>query len=304
MHLVDVLRYGENPHQAAGYYSRRPNGGPLGGTVLGGKQLSYNNILDLDAAWRAASSFSQPAVIIVKHLNPCGIARAATLAEAFPQALASDPMSAFGGVIAVNRAVDEEFVEALGTLFVEAIAAPSFAARAQELLTERRKNCRLLQVPAVFDALELEIRSVHRGMLVQRADAGDPEHTAFRTVTQRAPTPDEVEALRFAWKAVQHVRSNAIVFAKDGATVGIGGGLSSRVDAVRLAAAKAGERAVGAVLASDAFFPFADGVEAAIDAGVTAIIQPGGSIRDGEAIAAADKAGVAMIFTGVRHFRH
>jgi phosphoribosylaminoimidazolecarboxamide formyltransferase/IMP cyclohydrolase len=304
MHLVDVLRYGENPHQVAGYYSRRPNGGPLGGTVLGGKQLSYNNILDLNAAWRAASSFSQPAVVIVKHLNPCGIACAATLPEAFPQALASDPVSAYGGVIAVNRPLDEAFVEALGMLFVEAIAAPSFSARAQELLTERRKNCRLLQIPAAFDGLDLEFRSVHRGMLVQRPDLGDPEHTAFRTVTQRAPTPEEVENLQFAWKAVQHVRSNAIVLAVNNATIGIGGGLSSRVDSVKLAVSKAGERAAGSVMASDAFFPFADGVEAAVEAGVTAIIQPGGSIRDSEVIEAANKAGVAMIFTGVRHFLH
>ena len=304
VHLVDLLRYGENPHQVAGYYSRRPNSGPLGGTVLGGKQLSYNNILDLDAAWRAASSYTQPAVVIVKHLNPCGIATGLSLAEAFAPALASDPVSAYGGVIAVNRPLDESFVEALGTLFVEAIAAPSFTARAQEMLTEKRKNCRLLHVPAAFDGLELEIRSVQRGLLVQRPDLGDPEHTAFRTVSQRSPTQLEVESLQFAWKAVQHVKSNAIVLASDCATVGIGGGLSSRVDSVRLAVEKAGERATGSVMASDAFFPFADGVEAAIAAGVTAIIQPGGSIRDNEAIAAADKSGVAMVFTGVRHFRH
>lgn len=304
MHLVDVLRYGENPHQTAGYYSRRPNSGPLGGTVLGGKQLSYNNILDLDAAWRAASSFTQPAVVIVKHLTPCGIACAQSLAEAFPQALACDPVSAFGGVMAVNRPVDEALVEALGSLFVEAIAAPSFTAQAQEILTEKRKNCRLVQVPAAFDGVELEIRSVHRGILVQRSDMGDPEHTTFKTVTQRAPTEEEVEMLQFAWKAVQHVKSNAVVLATGCATVGIGGGLSSRVDAVKLAVSKAGERAKGAVMASDAFFPFADGVEAAIEAGVTAVIQPGGSIRDNEVIEAADRAGVAMVFTGVRHFRH
>jgi phosphoribosylaminoimidazolecarboxamide formyltransferase/IMP cyclohydrolase len=304
LHLSEVLRYGENPHQTAGYYSRRPNSGPLGGIVLGGKQLSYNNILDLDAAWQAASNFTQDAVVIVKHLNPCGIACAASITEAFPRALASDPVSAFGGVIAVNRAVDEAFVEALGSLFIEAIAAPSFSKPAQEFLAEKRKNCRLLQVPAAFDGLELEIRSVHRGMLVQRSDMGDPEHTTFKTVTQRAPTPAEVEMLQFAWKSVQHVKSNAIVLASGCATVGIGGGLSSRVDAVKLAIAKAGERAQGTVLASDAFFPFPDGVEAAIQAGVTAIIQPGGSIRDTEVIEAADRANVAMVFTGVRHFRH
>lgn len=303
MQRVEILRYGENPHQAAAYYSRRPSG-PLGGTLLGGKQLSYNNILDLDAAWRAASSFSAPTVVIVKHLTPTGIATGTTLAEAFPQALISDPISAFGGVLAVNRTVDEAFVHALGSLFVEAVAAPAFTAPALELLLEKRKNCRLLQIPSAFDGLGLEIRSVHRGLLVQRPDTGDPERTAFRPVTKRHPTPDEVEALQFAWKAVQHVKSNAIVIASKQATLGIGGGLPSRVDAVKLAVTKAGERARGAVMASDAFFPFADGLEAAISAGVSAVIQPGGSIRDAEIIEAADRAGIAMIFTGVRHFRH
>lgn len=304
MNRVDVLRYGENPHQIAAYYSRQASSGPLGGTVLGGKQLSYNNILDLDAAWRAVSSFSDPTVIIVKHLIPCGIACGQYIAEAFPRALASDPISAFGGVIAVNRTVDDAFVEALGTLFIEAIAAPAFAASAQTMLNSQRANCRLLQIPHPFDGVELEVRSVHRGLLVQNVDVGDPDGTMLKTVTERVPTPDELDALQFAWKAVQHVRSNAIVLAVRGATVGVGGGLPSRVDAVRLAVAKAGERARGAVMASDAFFPFADGVEAAAQAGVTAVIQPGGSIRDGEVIEVANKAGMAMVFTGTRHFRH
>ncbi len=300
----DMLRYGENPHQVAAHYSRRPGAGPLGGTVLGGKALSYNNILDLDAAWRAISSFAEPCVVVVKHLTPCGIAIGNSLADACPLALASDPVSAFGGVIAVNRQVDEAFVNALGSLFVEAIAAPSFSPSAQSTLSDKRKNCRLLQVPASFDGVDLEIRSVHRGLLVQRVDLGDPEGTAFKVVTQRAPTPTEVEALQFAWKASQHVKSNAIVLAVNGATIGIGGGLPSRVDAVRLAIAKAGDRVSGSVMASDAFFPFADGIETAAEAGVTAVIQPGGSIRDVEVIAAADKANIAMVFTGIRHFRH
>ncbi|MDL1901330.1 bifunctional phosphoribosylaminoimidazolecarboxamide formyltransferase/IMP cyclohydrolase [Anaerolineae bacterium CFX9] len=304
LHRVEVLRYGENPHQMAGYYSRRPNMGPLGGTVLGGKQLSYNNILDLDAAWRAVCAFNQPAVVIVKHLTPCGVGRSASLADAFPLALASDPVSAFGGVIAVNRMVDDDFVEALGTLFVEAIAAPAFSASAQQTLNERRKNCRLLQIPSAYDGIDLEVRSVHRGILVQRTDLGDPAGITFKTVTQRAPTDAEVSALKFAWKAVQHVKSNAIVLAVDGATVGIGGGLSSRIDAVKLAIEKAGERARGSVMASDAFFPFGDSIEEAARAGVTAVIQPGGSIRDNEVIQAADQAGIAMVFTGTRHFRH
>jgi len=304
MQKIDTLRYGENPHQVAAYYSRKAASGPLGGVVLGGKALSYNNILDLDAAWRAVSSFNEPTVVIVKHLTPCGIATAASIAEAYPQALMSDPVSAYGGVIAVNRQVDEAFVSALGSLFVEAIAAPSFTVGAQSIFAEKRKNCRLLQVPAAYDGADLEIRSIHRGLLVQQVDLGDPEGTAFKTMTKRAPTPDEVEALQFAWKAVQHVKSNAIVLAIKNATVGVGGGLPSRVDSAKIAVEKAGSRAAGSVCASDAFFPFADAVEVAIAAGVTAIIQPGGSIRDAVAIEAADKANVAMVFTGVRHFRH
>ncbi|MGQ9889692.1 MAG: bifunctional phosphoribosylaminoimidazolecarboxamide formyltransferase/IMP cyclohydrolase [Aggregatilineales bacterium] len=304
MQQVEMLRYGENPHQLAGYYSRQVTTGPLGGALLNGKQLSYNNILDLDAAWRAVSSFQQPTVVIVKHLTPTGIATADTIASAYPQALASDPVSAFGGVIAVNQPVDDDFVLALGSLFVEAIAAPAFSPTALARLSESRKNCRLLQIVQPYDGLELEVRTVHRGLLVQRPDLGDPENTVTRVVTERKPTDAELRALQFAWKAVQHVKSNAVVLAHECATVGIGGGLPSRVDAVRLAVAKAGERARGAVMASDAFFPFADGVEAAAEAGVTAVIQPGGSIRDSEVIEAANRAGIAMVFTGTRHFRH
>ncbi len=301
---IATLRYGENPHQNAAYYSRSNRPGPLGGTILGGKALSYNNILDLDAAWRAVSMFSDAAVVIVKHLNPTGIAIADTLATAFPNALASDPVSAFGGVIAVNRLVDDAFVDALGSLFVEAIAAPNFSVAAQTTLNEKRKNCRLLQVPTFYDGRELEIRTVHRGLLVQTADVGDLDGTMFETVTKRAPSASEVNALRFAWITVQHVKSNAIVIANEHTTLGIGGGLPSRVDAVQIAINKAGDQTRGAVLASDAFFPFADGLQAAIEAGVTAVIQPGGSIRDNEIIDAANSAGIAMIFTGVRHFRH
>ncbi len=304
MQQVEVLRYGENPHQIGAYYSRQKTDGPLGGKVLGGKQLSYNNILDLDAAWRAVSSFDEPTVVIVKHLTPMGIASAESIAAAYPKALASDPVSAFGCVIAVNRPVDDDLVNVLGSLFIEAIAAPSFSASAQTTLNEKRKNCRLVQIPQPYDGLELEVRTVHRGLLVQRADLSDPDGTLFKTVTERKPTTEELETLQFAWKCVQHVKSNAIVLAVKGATIGVGGGLSSRVDAAKLAITKAGEQAQGAVMASDAFFPFADGVEAAIAAGVTAIIQPGGSIRDAEVIEAANKAGVAMVFTGVRHFRH
>lgn len=305
LHQTEVLRYGENPHQCAGYYSRTNGTGPLGGEMVGGqKQLSYNNYLDLDAAWRAVSSFNDPTVVIVKHLTPIGIATADTLAEAYSLALAADPVSAFGSVVAVNREVDAPFVEALGSVFTEAIAAPGFAAVAVDQLGEKRKNCRLVRITRPFDGLDYEVRTVHGGLLVQRVDMGDPEGTVFKTVTERKPTPQEYEALQYAWKAVQHVRSNAIVIAHPNRVVGVGGGLPSRVDAVKLAITKAGERAVGAALASDAFFPFADGIQAAIEAGITAVIQPGGSIRDAEVIEAANQGNITMVFTGIRHFRH
>jgi phosphoribosylaminoimidazolecarboxamide formyltransferase / IMP cyclohydrolase len=271
MQRVETLRYGENPHQAGAYYSRSTQTGPLGGNIIGGKQLSYNNILDLDAAWRTVNSYSEPSVVIVKHLNPCGIAVASSLSQAYQSALASDPISAFGGVIAVNRIVDEDFVAALGTLFIEAIAAPAFSPAAQTSLANHRKNCRLVQIAQTNSGNDLEIRSVQGGWLVQSSDFGDPEETVLQVVTERQPTTSERSALQFAWKAVQHVKSNAIVLAIENATVGIGGGLSSRVDSVNLAVAKAGQHASGTVMASDAFFPFADGVEAAARAGVTAI---------------------------------
>ncbi|PJF30873.1 MAG: bifunctional phosphoribosylaminoimidazolecarboxamide formyltransferase/inosine monophosphate cyclohydrolase [Phototrophicales bacterium] len=304
MKKIETLRYGENPHQVAAYYSNHASEAPLGGTILSGKQLSYNNILDLDAAWRAVSSFGDPTVVIVKHLTPCGIASADSIAMAYPLALQSDPVSAFGGVIAVNRTVDDDFITALGSLFLEAIAAPSFTESALNKLKEKRPNCRVLRIPQPYDGVELEIRNVHRGLLVQQADTGDPEGTLWKTVTQRPPTDEELLALQYAWKAVQHVKSNSIVLATKNATVGVGGGLPSRLDAVKIAVGKAGDRAKGAVLASDAFFPFADGLEVAIHAGITAVIQPGGSIRDNEVIEAADKAGIAMVMTGIRHFRH
>ncbi len=309
LHRVETLRYGENPHQQGALYTAEAAAGPLGGTVLGGKTLSYNNLLDLDAAWRTLGSFGEPTVVIVKHLTPCGIGSAPSLSAAFPAALASDPVSAFGGVIAVNRAVDDAFVAALGDLFVEAIVAPEFKPSAQQALTQKRKNCRLLSIEGsgagqTRGSDGFEYRSVRGGFLVQTLDQGDPIGATWRIVSQRKPTVDEAEALRYAWRAVQHVKSNAIVLALKNATVGIGGGLSSRVDAARIAVEKAGTRARGSVMASDAFFPFADSIEVGIEAGITAIIQPGGSIRDNEVIAAADAARLAMVFTGVRHFRH
>jgi phosphoribosylaminoimidazolecarboxamide formyltransferase/IMP cyclohydrolase len=296
------MRYGENPHQAAALYANDKSIGPLGGTLLQGKPLSYNNMLDLDAAWQAAQPFQEPSVVIVKHLSPCGIATAADLVTAFPQALASDPVSAFGGVIAVNREFDEFIAHALGDLFVEAIAAPVFSEKAREILASR-KNCRLVEIPKPVDALT-ELRAIAGGILVQQRDTGDPVDTEWRIVTERQPSEAEMTTLKFAWIAGQHVKSNAIVLAAGTATVGIGGGLPSRVDAAKLAATKAGEKAKGAVMASDAFFPFPDGVEAAAQAGVTAIVQPGGSVRDEQVIEAANRLGLAMVFTGVRHFRH
>ena len=301
---VEPLRYGENPHQSATYYSRLSTDTPLGAKQLSGKQLSYNNILDLDAAWRAVSNYEEPTVVIVKHLTPTGIASAERIATAYEYALRSDPVAAFGGIIAVNRTVDDDFVEALGSQFVEVIVAPQFSDGAVETLKRRRKNCRLMQVPQAYNASEYDIRSVHRGVLVQRRDMGDPDGAVLRTVTERVPDAIELRALQFAWKAVQHVKSNAIVLAQPGRTVGIGGGLPSRVDAVELAVKKAGDDVQGAVLASDAFFPFPDGIEAAARAGVKAVIQPGGSIRDAQVIEAADELGLAMVFTNTRHFRH
>jgi phosphoribosylaminoimidazolecarboxamide formyltransferase/IMP cyclohydrolase len=296
------MRYGENPHQSAALYAIDSSVGPLGGKLLQGKALSYNNMLDLDAAWHAAQSFEEPCVVIVKHLSPCGIAIGDTLASAFPPALASDPVSAFGGIIAVNREFDAAIANALGDLFVEAIAAPSFSQAALDMLSSR-KNCRLLEIANTVEA-GLEFRAIAGGVLVQQRDAGDPDTAEWRVVTERQPTDEEMAALKLAWKACQHVKSNAIVFAAGTATVGIGGGLPSRVDAVKLAAAKAGEQAKGAVMASDAFFPFPDGVEAAAAAGVKAVVEPGGSVRDDQVIDVANKLGLAMVFTGARHFRH
>jgi phosphoribosylaminoimidazolecarboxamide formyltransferase/IMP cyclohydrolase len=304
---VQSLRYGENPHQAAALFASSPDAGPLGGRLLQGKELSYNNLLDLDAAWRAAASFSRPSVAIVKHLSPCGIAVGSSVAEAFPGALASDPVSAFGGVVAANRVVDEDFIAALeaADLFVEAIIAPDFTPTAVDWLNFRKKNCRLVSVgDAREESQMIELRSIRGGIIAQTRDAGDPVEVEWRVVSRRPPSDKESSALRFAWLAAQHVKSNAIVLATATATVGIGGGLPSRVDAVKLAALKAGERAKGAVMASDAFFPFADGVEVAAAAGITAVIEPGGSVRDDDVIKAADRLDLALVFTGARHFRH
>jgi len=300
---IQTLRYGENPHQSATVYSYEPGGGPLGGKVLQGKELSYNNLLDLDAAWKGTVSFDRSTIVIVKHLSPCGIASADRLVDAFKAALASDPISAFGGVIASNRPFDVATAEALGELFVECIAAPGFDAEARSVLA-KRKNLRLVEMPDLQIDPTYELRSINRGLLKQDIDRGDPANTEWKVVSKRQPTEAEWAALRFAWKACQHVKSNSIVFAQGEATVGIGGGQPNRVDCVRIAKERAGEKSIGAVMASDAFFPFPDSVEVAAHAGITAVAHPGGSVRDAESLAVADANNIAMVVTGVRHFRH
>ncbi len=295
------LRYGENPHQRAALYL--PIGQHLPFRQLHGKEMSYNNWLDLDTAWRAAHEFDSPTVAIIKHGNPCGLATASTLREAYEQALASDPVSAFGSVIAVNRPLDADTAQGMRKLFIEVLAAPSFTEEALRILKRKSRFIRLLQAIHV-PATGLLWRNTVSGWLAQTPDALPPDPSAWRVVTERRPSDEEWEGLRFGWQAIKHVKSNAIVFAKGKATVGVGAGQMSRVDAVRLAAWKAGVNARGAVMASDAFFPFPDGVEVAAEAGITAVIQPGGSKRDGEVIAAANRLGMAMVFTGVRHFRH
>ncbi len=294
------LRYGENPHQTGAFYQDPLR--PLPFEALQGKPLSYNNLLDLEAAWRAVQDLPRSAAVIVKHNNPCGAAVADTPAEAFRRALAGDPESAYGGIVAFNEEVDEETAKALREIFLEVIAAPAYRPEAMGHLA-RKKTCRVVRMSET-GALDLEIRSALGGFLVQTPDREEDDPAFWKVVTRRSPTASEWEDLRFAWQVVRHVRSNAIVLARGKQTVGIGAGQMSRVDAVRIAVMKAGERARGAALASDAFFPFPDGVEAAAAAGVTAIIQPGGSIRDPEVIEAADRWGIAMVFTGRRHFRH
>jgi phosphoribosylaminoimidazolecarboxamide formyltransferase/IMP cyclohydrolase len=315
-HLAQQLRYGENPHQAAAFYLT--GSGRIGVATarqLQGKELSYNNYSDADAAFELVAELTAPAVAIVKHANPCGVAIGETLREAWDKALACDPVSAYGGVVALNRPLDAATAEAIGRLFIEVIIVPDATKDAAAILV-RRATLRLLVTGGVPDpaAAGTSFRSVSGGILVQERDRLCVGSDALRTVTRRAPSAAEIADLLFADKVAKHVKSNAIVFARSGATVGVGAGQMNRVDAVKIASARAAEigqaaglsqsPTVGSVLASDAFFPFADGVEAAIEAGVTAIIQPGGSIRDPDAIATADASGIAMVVTGIRHFRH
>jgi phosphoribosylaminoimidazolecarboxamide formyltransferase/IMP cyclohydrolase len=295
------LRYGENPHQKAAMYSDGSSAGVANARQLQGKELSYNNIVDLQAAWDLAQEFDEPVCAIIKHTNPCGTATGKTLVEAYNRALECDPVSAFGGVIGVNRAVDGEAAEEMHKLFLEVIAAPGFDEAAKAKFATK-KNLRLVEVTAANPKWVL--KNVSGGLLVQDSDMRPLQDVDLKVVSKRAPTPEETRALLFAWKVCKHVKSNAIVYARDGQTVGVGAGQMSRVDSAKLGAMKAQLPLKGTVAASDAFFPFPDGVEEIAKAGATAIIQPGGSQRDPEVIAAADRLGLAMLFTGVRHFRH
>jgi phosphoribosylaminoimidazolecarboxamide formyltransferase/IMP cyclohydrolase len=303
--LLQPLRYGENPHQKAALYTDGSGRGVANARQLQGKELSYNNIVDLDACWELVSEFDEPAVVIIKHTNPCGASTGATVVEAYARALESDPVSAFGGVIGVNREVDAAAAEEIAKLFVEAIVAPSFTPEALERFAAK-KNLRLIEISTAETRRVL--KQVSGGLLVQDADRLRISEAELKFVTQRKPTAEETRALLFAWRVCKHVKSNAIVYARfsegHGQTVGVGAGQMSRVDAARFGAMKAILPLKGTVAASDAFFPFPDGLETIAEAGATAIIQPGGSVRDAEVIAAADRLGVAMAFTGVRHFRH
>jgi phosphoribosylaminoimidazolecarboxamide formyltransferase/IMP cyclohydrolase len=295
------LRYGENPHQSAALYSNGSGTGVANGRQIQGKELSYNNIVDLEAAWDLAQEFEETVCTIIKHTNPCGTATAETLAIAYNKALECDPVSAFGGVIGVNRIIDATTADEMAKLFVEAIAAPGFEPAALERFAAK-KNLRLVEIKHIPQKWVL--KNVSGGILLQDNDVRPLQPSDLKVVTKRQPTPEEMRALLFAWKIAKHVKSNAIVYARDGQSVGIGAGQMSRVDSCRIGAMKAVLPTQGTVAASDAFFPFPDGVEEIAKAGSTAIIQPGGSLRDPEVIDAADRLGLAMIFTGVRHFRH
>ncbi|ADW68261.1 bifunctional phosphoribosylaminoimidazolecarboxamide formyltransferase/IMP cyclohydrolase [Granulicella tundricola] len=300
-----VLRYGENPHQLAALYSDGSGKGVAGAKQLQGKELSYNNLVDLDACWELVSEFDETAVVIIKHTNPCGASTGDSVLDAYTRALAADPVSAFGGVLGINREVDGAAAEEIAKLFVEAIVAPSFTADALARFGAK-KNLRLIQIaPAETPRV---IKQISGGLLVQTADRKHITAEDLKTVTKRPPTPEELRALLFSWSICKHVKSNAIVYGRfhegHGQTVGIGAGQMSRVDAARFGAMKAVLPLSGTVAASDAFFPFPDGLEVVAQAGATAVIQPGGSMRDNEVIEAADRLGLAMVFTGVRHFRH
>jgi phosphoribosylaminoimidazolecarboxamide formyltransferase/IMP cyclohydrolase len=297
------LRYGENPHQRAALYTLGEASGVAHAEVLGGKEMSFNNYVDADAAWQLICDFEETACAIIKHMNPAGVGTAATTLEAYRRALETDPVSAFGGIVAFNRVVDEAAARAVSEIFTEVVVAPDFDAAAIEVL-KSKKNLRILRAGDVKSPEGLDFKRITGGVLVQTRDTHRLKREDLKVVTKRAPTDEEFEALMFAWTVCKHTKSNAIVYARAGQTVGVGAGQMSRVDSVRLGATRARIPVEGSVLASDAFFPFRDGLDEAAKHGITAVIQPGGSVRDAEIIAAADEYNLAMVFTGVRHFRH
>lgn len=309
---VHTLRYGENPHQSAAVY-RRTNMSRASlaqAEPLQGKELSFNNLLDLEAGWRLSGEFEKPTAVLIKHNNPCGVASAEDLLTAYRQAVDCDPVSAFGSVLAFNRTLEAELAEEIAKTFVEAIVAPAYSPQAREIFS-RKKNLRLIELAAVSNSdrhrssePSFELRQIDGGFLVQTPDNTLLDEGSMKVVSRRAPNEGELDSLRFAWRVVKHVKSNAIVFARGGQTLGIGAGQMSRVDSVKIAVMKAQQPLVESVVASDAFFPFRDGVDEAARAGATAVIQPGGSVRDEEVVAAANEHDLAMIFTGIRHFRH
>lgn len=303
---VQNLRYGENPHQKAAFYREKYFNGPgiANASQLHGKELSFNNIVDLEAAYALVNEFEQPAAAIIKHTNPCGTGIGDNLAEAYTKAYEADPVSAFGGIVALNREVDKTAAEKISEIFIEAVVAPAFSQDALNILT-KKKNIRLLAADVSGQGtVKLDMKKVSGGLLIQEADVETAKRDDMKVVTKRQPTAEEWEQLLFAWKVVKHVKSNAIVVAGDNQTFGVGAGQMNRVGSAQIALEQAGDKAKGAVLSSDAFFPFRDTLDAAAKAGITAIIQPGGSVRDEESIQAADEHGIAMVFTGMRHFKH
>ncbi|HJS25160.1 MAG TPA: bifunctional phosphoribosylaminoimidazolecarboxamide formyltransferase/IMP cyclohydrolase [Pyrinomonadaceae bacterium] len=299
---IATLRYGENPHQTAALY-RTIEGGIANAAILSGKEMSFNNYVDADAAWLLVSDFDQTACAIIKHTNPSGVGLGETVVEAYQKALATDPISAFGGIVAFNRPVDLAAAQEVTKIFTEVIVAPNYDAAALELLRSK-KNLRVIRVSSLERTEELEYKQISGGMLVQTKDVHKLGEKDLRAVTTKIPTTEEIRALLFAWVVCKHTKSNAIVYARDGQIVGVGAGQMSRVDSVKIGAMRAQLPVAGSVLASDAFFPFRDGIDEAAKHGITAVIQPGGSVRDDEVIAAANEHGLAMVFTGVRHFKH
>lgn len=300
---ISDLRYGENPHQVASLYKNQIGGGIANAAVLSGKEMSFNNYVDADAAWQLVCDFKENACAIIKHTNPAGVGLGQTPADAYGKAVATDPVSAFGGIVAFNRAVDLSAAQEVTKIFTEVVIAPDYDAAALELL-QTKKNLRVIRMNSVARTNELELRQISGGMLVQTKDVHELSRDDLKVVTERQPTDEEIRALLFAWTVCKHTKSNAIVYARADQTVGVGAGQMSRVDSVKIGAMRAQLPVAGSVLASDAFFPFRDGLDEAARHGITAVIQPGGSVRDDEVIAAANEHGLAMVFTGVRHFKH